>query len=186
MWCPGVNEKATHQQPGCRTYNANKLMTGSQQTTRCITGTQWMHSKHATSATQDTLDALMIKYPPCPLTITSTEVTTDPQHHTATASPPLHLQQPAAKPSIFPSDSDSQHSFTYLWKPSGSSTLISLISVVKSEFSRDFTYPNTRNAAQTSTTPRPTPQSFCERVPSSCGPSQRWKQPFLRWKRWKS
>jgi hypothetical protein len=37
-----------------------------------------MHSQHATSATQDTLDALMRKYPPCPLTITSTDATTDP------------------------------------------------------------------------------------------------------------
>jgi hypothetical protein len=37
-----------------------------------------MHSQHATSATQDALDALMIKYPPCPLAITSTEATTDP------------------------------------------------------------------------------------------------------------
>jgi hypothetical protein len=37
-----------------------------------------MHSKHATSAAQDALDALMIKYPPRPLMITSTEVTTDP------------------------------------------------------------------------------------------------------------
>jgi hypothetical protein len=37
-----------------------------------------MHSQHATSAAQDALDALMCKYPPCPLTITSTEATTDP------------------------------------------------------------------------------------------------------------
>jgi hypothetical protein len=37
-----------------------------------------MHSKNATSATQDALDALMIKYPPCPLMITSTEATTNP------------------------------------------------------------------------------------------------------------
>jgi hypothetical protein len=37
-----------------------------------------MHSQHATTATQDALDALMCKYPPCPLTITSTEATTDP------------------------------------------------------------------------------------------------------------
>jgi hypothetical protein len=37
-----------------------------------------MHSKHATSAAQDALDPLMIKYPPCPLTITSTEAPTDP------------------------------------------------------------------------------------------------------------
>jgi hypothetical protein len=37
-----------------------------------------MHSKHATSATQDALDAVMIKYPPRPLAITSTEATTDP------------------------------------------------------------------------------------------------------------
>jgi hypothetical protein len=37
-----------------------------------------MHSKHATSAGQDALDALMIMYPPRPLTITSTEVITDP------------------------------------------------------------------------------------------------------------
>jgi hypothetical protein len=35
-------------------------------------------------------------------------------HHTATATPPLHLQQPAPKPSIIPSDSDSQHSVMYL------------------------------------------------------------------------
>jgi hypothetical protein len=37
-----------------------------------------MHAQHATSAAQDALDALMIKYPPRPLAITSTEVTTDP------------------------------------------------------------------------------------------------------------
>jgi hypothetical protein len=37
-----------------------------------------MHSKHATSTTQDALDALMIKYPARPLVITSTEATTDP------------------------------------------------------------------------------------------------------------
>jgi hypothetical protein len=37
-----------------------------------------MHSQHATSAAQDALDALMRKYPPHPLTITSTEATTDP------------------------------------------------------------------------------------------------------------
>jgi hypothetical protein len=37
-----------------------------------------MHSQHATSAAQDALDALMCKYPPCPLMITYTEATTDP------------------------------------------------------------------------------------------------------------
>jgi hypothetical protein len=37
-----------------------------------------MHSKHATSAAQDALGALKIKYPLCPLMITSTEATTDP------------------------------------------------------------------------------------------------------------
>jgi hypothetical protein len=37
-----------------------------------------IHSKPATSAAQDALDALMIKYPPRPLAITSTEVTTNP------------------------------------------------------------------------------------------------------------
>jgi hypothetical protein len=37
-----------------------------------------MHSKHATSAAQEALDALKLKYPPRPLTITSTEATTDP------------------------------------------------------------------------------------------------------------
>jgi hypothetical protein len=37
-----------------------------------------MHSEHVTSATQDALDALMIKYPACPLAITLTKVTTDP------------------------------------------------------------------------------------------------------------
>jgi hypothetical protein len=37
-----------------------------------------MHSKHVTSAAQDALDALMIKYPPRPLAITLTEATTDP------------------------------------------------------------------------------------------------------------
>jgi hypothetical protein len=47
--------------------------------------------------------------------------------------------------------------------------LISLISVLKSEFSRDFGYPTMRNAAQTSPTPHPTAQSLWERVPSSCG-----------------
>jgi hypothetical protein len=50
--------------------------------------------------------------------------------------PPLHSEQRGPKPSNFPSHSDSQHSFTYLWKFSESSTLISLIFVVKSEFSR--------------------------------------------------
>jgi hypothetical protein len=37
-----------------------------------------MHSQHATSAAQDALDALLTKYPLRPLTITSTEATTDP------------------------------------------------------------------------------------------------------------
>jgi hypothetical protein len=37
-----------------------------------------MHSKHVTSAAQDALDALMIKYPPRPLAISSTEAKTDP------------------------------------------------------------------------------------------------------------
>jgi hypothetical protein len=37
-----------------------------------------MHSQQATSATQHALDALMRKYPPRPLAITSTEATTDP------------------------------------------------------------------------------------------------------------
>jgi regulator of replication initiation timing len=37
-----------------------------------------MHSQHATSAAQDALDALIRKYPPRPLAITSTEATTDP------------------------------------------------------------------------------------------------------------
>jgi hypothetical protein len=50
--------------------------------------------------------------------------------------PPLRSQQRALKPSIFPSDSDSQHSFTYLCEFPESSTLISLIFVAKSEFSR--------------------------------------------------
>jgi hypothetical protein len=36
-----------------------------------------MHSQHATSAAQDALDALMRKYPPRPLAITSTEAVTD-------------------------------------------------------------------------------------------------------------
>jgi hypothetical protein len=37
-----------------------------------------MHSQHMTSAAQDALDALMCKYPPCPLVITSTEDMTGP------------------------------------------------------------------------------------------------------------
>jgi hypothetical protein len=37
-----------------------------------------MHSQHATSATQDALDALMCKYPPCPVAITLPEATTIP------------------------------------------------------------------------------------------------------------
>jgi cytoskeletal protein RodZ len=37
-----------------------------------------MHSQHVTSTAQDALDALMCKYPPHPLAITSTEVTTIP------------------------------------------------------------------------------------------------------------
>jgi hypothetical protein len=37
-----------------------------------------MHSQHATSAAQDALDALMHKYPPQPLAITSTQATIDP------------------------------------------------------------------------------------------------------------
>jgi hypothetical protein len=92
-------------------------------------------------------------------------------HHTATATPPLRLQQPAPKPSNFPSDSDSQHSFTYLCEFPESSTLISLIFVAKSEFSRVLAYPTTRNATKTSATPRPTAQTVWERVPSPCGPS---------------
>jgi hypothetical protein len=37
-----------------------------------------MHSQHMTSATQDALNTLMRKYPPCPLVITSTEVMSNP------------------------------------------------------------------------------------------------------------
>jgi hypothetical protein len=37
-----------------------------------------MHSQHVTCATQDTLNALMCKYPPYPLVITSTKARTDP------------------------------------------------------------------------------------------------------------
>jgi hypothetical protein len=37
-----------------------------------------MYSKPATSTTEDTLDALKIKYPLRPLLITSTKVTTNP------------------------------------------------------------------------------------------------------------
>jgi hypothetical protein len=37
-----------------------------------------MHSRHVTSTAQDALDALMRKYPPRPLAITSTEMMTDP------------------------------------------------------------------------------------------------------------
>jgi hypothetical protein len=36
-----------------------------------------MHSQHATSAAQDALNALILKYPPHPLAITSTEAMTD-------------------------------------------------------------------------------------------------------------
>jgi hypothetical protein len=85
--------------------------------------------------------------------------------------PPLHLQQPAPKPSIFPSDSDSQYSFMYLCESPESSTLISLIFVAKSEFSRILGHPTMRNATKTSPTPRPTAQTAWERIPSPCGPS---------------
>jgi hypothetical protein len=44
-----------------------------------------MYSQYATSATQDALDALMCKYPLCPLVITSTEVMTDPLPHSNAA-----------------------------------------------------------------------------------------------------
>jgi hypothetical protein len=37
-----------------------------------------MQSQYTTSAAQDALNTLMCKYPPCPLTITLTEVITDP------------------------------------------------------------------------------------------------------------
>jgi hypothetical protein len=95
----------------------------------------------------------------------------EPTHHTAMATPPLHLQQPPPKPSIFASDSDSQHSFTYLFEFPESSRLMSLIFVAKSEFSRILAHPTTRNATKTSPTPRPTAQTVWERVQSPCGPS---------------
>jgi hypothetical protein len=44
-----------------------------------------MHSQHVTSAAQGALDALMHKYPPHPLTITSTEVMTNPLPDSSTA-----------------------------------------------------------------------------------------------------
>jgi regulator of replication initiation timing len=91
---------------------------------------------------------------------------------TATATPPLHSQQRVLKPSIFPSDSDSQHSFTYLCEFPESSMLISLIFVTKSEFSRILVYPTTRNATKTSPTPRPMPQTGWECIQQPCGPSR--------------
>jgi hypothetical protein len=49
-----------------------------------------MHSRHATSATQEALDALMIKYPPCQLAIASTSVQpTPPPNGPATQDTPL-------------------------------------------------------------------------------------------------
>jgi hypothetical protein len=89
----------------------------------------------------------------------------------AMATPPLRSQQRVPKPSIFPSDSDLQHSFTYLCEFPENSRLISLIFVAKSEFSCVLAYPTTRNATKTSPTPRPTAQTVWERVPSPCGPS---------------
>jgi hypothetical protein len=49
-----------------------------------------MYSRHATSAAQEALDALMIKYPPCQLTITSTSTkSTPPPDGPATQDTPL-------------------------------------------------------------------------------------------------
>jgi hypothetical protein len=44
-----------------------------------------MHLQHATSTTQDALDALICKYPPRPLVITATEVMTDPLPNSSAA-----------------------------------------------------------------------------------------------------
>jgi hypothetical protein len=85
--------------------------------------------------------------------------------------PPLRSQQRVPKPSIFPSDSDSQHSFTYLCELPVSSKLISLIFIVKSEFSCVLAYPTTRNATKTSPTQRSMPQTGRECIQSPYGPS---------------
>jgi hypothetical protein len=80
--------EAVHNPPGKRKRRGSDQNTGPTTPTN-----QWlatnkkrdasrehslMHSQHATSAAQDALDALMCKYSPCPLAITSTEVRTNP------------------------------------------------------------------------------------------------------------
>jgi cell division protein FtsB len=69
-----------------------------------------MHSQHATSAAQDALDAVIRKYPPKPLAITSTEATTDPL-------PNSHAVQdttlPDAPTTTAPAEKDGWYLFIY-------------------------------------------------------------------------
>jgi hypothetical protein len=60
-------------------------MTGNQQKTRCITRAQFDTLTTCNLRCQDILDALMHKYPPCPLMITLTEAMTNPLPSSNTA-----------------------------------------------------------------------------------------------------
>jgi hypothetical protein len=74
---PGKRKRCTSNQDAEPTTPTNQRPA----TNRCRDASpeySMMHSKHATSTAQDALDALKLKYPLRPLTITSTEATTDP------------------------------------------------------------------------------------------------------------
>jgi hypothetical protein len=74
---PGKRKRRTSNQDAEPTTPTNRRLPTNRQRDASPEHSM-MHWKHATSAAQDALDALMIKYPTRPLAITSTEVTTDP------------------------------------------------------------------------------------------------------------
>jgi hypothetical protein len=74
---PGKRKRCTSNQDTEPTMPTNRRPATNRQRAASLEHSL-MHSQYATSATQDALDALLTKYPPCPLAITSTEATTDP------------------------------------------------------------------------------------------------------------
>jgi hypothetical protein len=80
---PGKRKRRTSNQDTKPTTPTNRRPATNKQRDASLEHSL-MHSQHVTSAAQDALDALMRKYPPCPLAITSTEVTTDPLPNSTT------------------------------------------------------------------------------------------------------
>jgi hypothetical protein len=104
---PGKRKRRTSNQDTESTMPTNQRLATNRQRDASPEHSM-MHSKHATTAAQDALDALMIKYLPRPLAISSTNATTNP--------PP---ESPAAQDTTLPDAPTTAPAETAGWKTVG-------------------------------------------------------------------